>query len=105
MVADFPNPAMPAKKTTRKIAKPAAKKTARKAVASESPASETKSPKVRKSARPAAATSKAQAPSTDEVAHAAYLNYRRRVEQGIPGSHDEDWLKAEAELSRGKRSG
>jgi hypothetical protein len=104
MVADFPNPAMPAKKTAQKIAKPAAKKTSKKGAAPESSASETKSPKARKSAKAAAATSKAPAPSTDEVAHAAYLNYRRRVEQGIPGNHDEDWLKAEAELSRGKRS-
>jgi hypothetical protein len=104
MVADFPNPAMPAKKTTQKIAKPAAKKTAKKASAPESPVSQPKSPKAKKAAKPASAPSKFPAPSTDEVAHAAYLNYRRRVEHGIPGSHDEDWLKAEAELSQGKRS-
>jgi hypothetical protein len=41
-------------------------------------------------------------PSTDEIAKAAYLNYRRRIENDLPGSHESDWLEAERQLSEGK---
>lgn len=34
-------------------------------------------------------------PSIDAIARAAYLNYRRRVEQGLPGDSHSDWLDAE----------
>lgn len=34
-------------------------------------------------------------PSLDAIARAAYLNYRRRVEQGLPGDSHGDWLEAE----------
>jgi hypothetical protein len=39
----------------------------------------------------------ASRPSIDAIARAAYLNYRRRVEQGLPGDSQDDWLKAEKE--------
>lgn len=88
---------MPAKKTTKKVAakeapekaapakKAAVKKTAaKKAVAKK---------KVEKKA-----PAKKAAPSIEAVAKAAYLNYRRRVEQGLPGCHDSDWHEAERSL-------
>jgi len=38
-------------------------------------------------------------PSPDVIARAAYLNYRRRVEQGLPGDSHGDWLEAERYFS------
>ncbi|HEX7261102.1 MAG TPA: hypothetical protein VF258_04750 [Luteolibacter sp.] len=38
-------------------------------------------------------------PSLDAIARAAYLNYRRRVEQGLPGDSHGDWLEAERQFS------
>jgi hypothetical protein len=38
-------------------------------------------------------------PSTDEIARSAYLNYRRRVENNLPGNHESDWLEAENHLN------
>lgn len=37
-------------------------------------------------------------PSLDVIARAAYLNYRRRVEQGLPGDSHGDWLEAEKQM-------
>ncbi|MDE0835382.1 MAG: hypothetical protein OSA84_03415 [Akkermansiaceae bacterium] len=34
----------------------------------------------------------------DAVAKAAYYNYRRRMELGLPGDHDSDWIEAERSL-------
>lgn len=42
-----------------------------------------------------AALKVAAKPSIDELARAAYLNYRRRVELGLPGDSHGDWLEAE----------
>lgn len=80
---------MPAKKTTKKVA---AKKTAVKAApAKKAPA--------KKAVKKATKKAVKQAPvSLEAVAKAAYLNYRRRVEQGLPGCHDSDWLEAERSL-------
>ncbi len=61
--------------------KPVAKKAAKKAAA--------------KKATPAAAKPAAAKPSLDAIARAAYLNYRRRVELGLPGNSHGDWLEAE----------
>jgi len=92
----------PAPKKTPVTAKPAAKKAAplpEKSVAKKAPAkkaaakkavsrpSETKKP---------ATTAK---PSLDLIARAAYLNYRRRVENGLPGDSHGDWLEAERKFS------
>ncbi len=38
-------------------------------------------------------------PSLDAVARAAYLNYRNRVEKGLPGDSHGDWLEAERQHS------
>lgn len=78
---------MPAKKTTKKAA---AKKTAVKAAGKKASAK-----KVAAKKSPA----KKAALSIEAVAKAAYLNYRRRVEQGLPGCHDSDWLEAERSLA------
>ncbi len=55
-----------------------------------------------KKAAPAAAPAvkkTAVKPSLDAIARAAYLNYRRRVEQGLPGDSHGDWLEAERQSS------
>lgn len=82
-------PAAP--ETPAPVAKKAAKEVTKKA---------TTSPKKAAATLPAApkATSK---PSADTVARAAYLNYRKRVEQGLPGDSHTDWLEAERQLSNG----
>ena len=67
---------MPDKKTTKKVV---AKKVAKKAAVKKAPA-------------------KKASPSIEALANAAYLNYRRRIEQGLPGCHDSDWLEAERSL-------
>lgn len=86
---------MPAKKSTPSSgdASPPPKKTAtKKTAARKSPAKKA----AKKSA--ARAVSPKPGPSTDEIARAAYLNYRRRIEQGLPGNHESDWLEAEWQL-------
>lgn len=84
---------MAAKKAAKKAtsdtepAKKAAKKTAKKTAA--------------KKAAPKAASPKPEkkpAPSLEAIARSAYLNYRRRVEQGLPGDTHGDWLEAERQL-------
>ena len=91
---------MPAKKTTKKVAakkaavtpapakKAAVKAPAKKAAAKKAPAKKATAKKAAKKA----------APSLDAVAKAAYLNYRRRMELGLPGDDDSDWLEAERSL-------
>ena len=73
-------------------AKKAAKKAATKA-ASEAPAKKT----ARKAAKNGAAKSetKPSAAPPKDVAKAAYLNYKSRVEQGAYGDPVGDWLAAE----------
>jgi hypothetical protein len=94
---------MHAKKTTSKVA---AKKTASPAPPKKAPVKKATKPAakkaVKKAAKPAAEKSSAKKPATgklsasyDAVAHAAYLNYRRRMDLGLPGDHDTDWLEAE----------
>jgi hypothetical protein len=80
--ASVPPKKAPARKVAKKAAKPATKKVAK--------------PAAKKAAKPAEkpATGKSSA-SHDAVAHAAYLNYRRRMDLGLPGDHDTDWLEAE----------
>ena len=97
---------MAAKKTAKKVAKkaaskapkPAAKKTekpAAKKVARKTPAK-----KAAKKVGPEMLTPASQ-PSNDAIARAAYLNYRRRVEQGLPGDSRGDWLEAERQFGIG----
>jgi len=102
---------MAAKKTAKKTTEPAptapaeapapvAKKTAKKAA--KKAATKSAAPKTEKSPAPKADTPVAKKatsrPSADAIARAAYLNYRRRVEQGLPGDSHGDWLEAEQQL-------
>lgn len=77
------------KPVAKKAAKPATKAAAK--TASPAPASV---PAIAKTPAPAANKIAAK-PSLDTIARAAYLNYRRRVEQGLPGNSHGDWLEAE----------
>jgi hypothetical protein len=81
--------------------KPAAKKAAapaKKAAAKKTAAPATKT--AESTAKPAPSAKKAPAkPSLDAIARAAYLNYRRRVEQGLPGDSHGDWLEAERQAT------
>lgn len=73
--------------------KPAAKKAAKKtAVKKTAPAPAAAKPAAAKKAPAKKAAAK---PSLDAVARAAYLNYRNRVENGLPGDSHGDWLEAE----------
>ena len=95
--AETTQPAPPAAKAPVKAAtkKVAAKKSA-------------PPPAAKKAAtKPAAKKSVAKAPekpSPDVIARAAYLNYRRRVEQGLPGDARGDWLEAERYFSASHES-
>lgn len=89
---------MPAKKKTPSTVeasadKPVAKKTPKPA------AKKAAKPAVKKAGAKSVAAKSAAKVSVDEVARAAYLNYRRRVEQGLPGDSHGDWLEAERRLS------
>jgi hypothetical protein len=94
---------MPAKKTAKQstdglAAKAAAaKKTAKKAVKK----SAVKKSAMNESGLPVKPPSEPAAlkVTPDMIARAAYLNYRRRVEQGLPGDHESDWLEAERQLA------
>lgn len=110
---------MPAKKTTKKVAakKPAAKKvSAKKATkkkASSTTKKEVKKASPKKAGKKAVAkkatvkkttkTPKTKKPvaSLEAIAKAAYLNYRRRMELGLPGDNDSDWLEAERSVNEG----
>ncbi len=81
---------MPAKKTTKKVA---AKTSAVKSAPAKKPTAAKKA-----TAEP---SPKKAAPSLDAIAKAAYLNYRRRSEQGLPGDNDSDWLEAERSVRKG----
>jgi hypothetical protein len=76
---------MPAKKAAKKAAKEAAEKP---------PAKKSAKKAAKKAASPKASKSSA-AGAGHSVEVAAYLNYRSRVERGLPGDHIGDWLAAE----------
>ena len=111
------NKAMPkktVKKSTKKVAKKAAKKAATKKVAkkvikktAKKAAKKTVTKKAtkkvaKKAAKKVAKKRSLNTPSQDvsseQINHAAYLNYMSRLEQGIHGDEHGDWLAAEAEL-------
>ena len=94
------------KKSTKKVAKKAAKKAAPKKVAKKV-AKKTVTKKAKKKVAKKAAKKVAkkrslntpfQDVSSEQINHAAYLNYMSRLEQGIHGDEHGDWLAAEAEL-------
>lgn len=84
-------PQTAAKKAATKTAPAAKKVPAKKAVATKAAANSATAPAAKK-------TSTAK-PSLDAVARAAYLNYRRRVERGLPGDSHGDWLEAERQFN------
>ncbi len=86
-----PQVATPAPKT-RATPTPTVKKTAPKKTATTKAAPK----KAAAKAGPKKAVAKH---SADDLARAAYLNYRRRVELGIPGDSRSDWLEAERFLN------
>ena len=94
------------KKSTKKVAKKAAKKAATKKVAKKvakkTVTKKAKKKVAKKAAKKVAKKSSLNTPSQDvsseQINHAAYLNYMSRLEQGIHGDEHGDWLAAEAEL-------
>ena len=91
---------MPAKKSTPKVVATKAPATApaKKAPAKKAAKKATKKAAVKKTAvkKPAA---KVSPENYEAIAHAAYLNYRRRMDLGLPGDHDTDWLEAVKSIS------
>ena len=111
------NKAMPkktVKKSTKKVAKKAAKKAATKKIAkkvikktAKKAAKKTVTKKATKKVAKKAAKKVAkkrslntpsQNVSSEQINHAAYLNFISRLEQGIHGDEHGDWLAAEAAL-------
>jgi len=99
---------MAAKKTAKKTAKPASEKipAPAKPAAKKAPKTAETAPAKKAAAKKIAAKKTAlkkpepaAKPSLDTVARAAYLNYRRRVENGLPGDSHGDWLDAEQRFS------
>lgn len=90
--------ATPTSKSEGVTPKPAAKKAATKKVANKKAAPVVA--KVGASAAPAAVKKSPAKPSLDAIARAAYLNYRRRVEQALPGNSQGDWLEAERQFAQ-----
>lgn len=90
-------PAKPSAPAAKKAAKKAATKTAAKKVATvpAPKATKTAAKKVSSTPAPKAASKK---PSFDEIARGAYLNYRSRIANGLPGDSHNDWLEAERKL-------
>jgi hypothetical protein len=95
------DPVMAAAKKTTKTTKKEAPAAAKKAPAKKAPAK--KAPAKKVAAKKAAAKKAAKVPgvTVEALARAAYLNYRRRVEEGLPGDSDGDWLEAERQLAQG----
>lgn len=85
--------------TPTPVAKKAAKKTAKKAAVKKAATTEPGEPPAPAVKKPAIAKKAAVKPSLDAIARAAYLNYRRRVEQGLPGDAHGDWLEAERQFA------
>ena len=107
------------KKSTKKVAKKAAKKAATKKIAkkvikktAKKAAKKTVTKKATKKVAKKAAKKVAQKRSlntpsqnvsSEQINHAAYLNFISRIEQGIHGDEHGDWLAAEAALRNTKK--
>ena len=87
---------LPVAKKAAKAVKATTKVAAKKAA---SPKAEAKAAAAKAAAPKAAAPKAAAKASPDVIARAAYLNYRRREEQGLPGDSHGDWLEAERLVS------
>ncbi len=88
----------PAPKSEVETPKPAAKKAAVKKVAAKKAVPV--AAKVEAAPAHAAVKKTTVKPSLDAIARAAYLNYRRRVEQSLPGNSQGDWLEAERQFAQ-----
>lgn len=87
----------PSEKPAVKAAKKAAaKKTPKKVAAKKAIA--------KKAVTTAPVAQTATKPTPDAIARAAYLNYRKRIEQGLPGDSNDDWLAAERHFKRTSES-
>ena len=94
----------PAKKAPAKKA-PAKKVTAKKVTAKKVPAKKAPAKKATvnagapaEPAAPAEGATAALRPTRDQITHAAYLNFLRRKELGLPGDPATDWITAERQL-------
>jgi hypothetical protein len=79
---------------------PAKKVTAKKAPAKKAPAKKAtvKAGAPAEPAAPAEGATAALRPTRDQITHAAYLNFLRRKELGLPGDPATDWITAERQL-------
>lgn len=90
---------MPAKKAAKKVTgatkkTPAKKVTAKKVAMTKTPAAKKAVP-----AKKVAAKSPVK-PTVEAIARAAYINYLKRMENGLPGDSESDWLEAERSLTQ-----
>ncbi|HEX5791061.1 MAG TPA: hypothetical protein VFY13_07890 [Luteolibacter sp.] len=80
---------MATKKTTKTTGSAPTKKKA---------AAKTTKTATKAASKPAAAKAAPSKAGFDDIARAAYLNYRKRVDHGLPGNPESDWLQAEQDL-------
>jgi hypothetical protein len=85
---------MPAKKAAKTTANKAPKQQAPEPITATADPALNSTPVAKTPTKPAKKAAK-KGPTTDDIAKSAYLNYRRRVENNIPGNHESDWLEAE----------
>lgn len=90
----------PTTMAAKKTEKTSAKKSAVKAAAKKAPVKKAAAKKASTGKKVAVASAKPATakPSLDAIARAAYFNYRRRVDQGLPGDAHSDWVEAERSL-------
>ena len=89
------------KKIAKKVIKKTAKKAAKKTVTKKATKKATKKvakKAAKKVAKKRSLNTPSQNVSSEQINHAAYLNFISRIEQGIHGDEHGDWLAAEAAL-------
>ena len=89
------------KKIAKKVIKKTAKKAAKKTVTKKAKKKATKKvakKAAKKVAKKRSLNTPSQNVSSEQINHAAYLNFISRIEQGIHGDEHGDWLAAEAAL-------
>jgi len=59
----------------------------------------------RRTTRSTRKTAEAPAPTHEEISVRAYFLAQKRAQAGLPGSPEDDWLKAEQELREERQSG
>ena len=94
------------KKIAKKVIKKTAKKAAKKTVTKKATKKATKKvakKAAKKVAKKRSLNTPSQNVSSEQINHAAYLNFISRIEQGIHGDEHGDWLAAEAALRNTKK--